>query len=84
MTLDAVLSRIDQTLPEEWGRPAAFVGEGGTIPIAESFKTVLGMDSMLLSLGRDDDRIHGPDEKYDVESFRKGVRSRARTLARLA
>ncbi|NUB43076.1 M20/M25/M40 family metallo-hydrolase [Fertoebacter nigrum] len=70
-------------LTEEWGRAASYVGCGGSIPIAGYFKTVLGMDALLVGFGKDDDQIHSPNEKYDVESFHKGIRSWARVIARM-
>ncbi|MCH2094912.1 MAG: M20/M25/M40 family metallo-hydrolase [Rhodobacteraceae bacterium] len=67
-------------LSDEWPDAAAFVGCGGSIPIAGYFKQILDLDALLIGFGKDDDQIHSPNEKYDVESFHKGIRSWARVL----
>ena len=67
-------------LTDEWEREAVFTGMGGSIPIAGFFKSILGLDAMLIGFANDDDAIHSPNEKYDVESFHKGMRSWARVL----
>ena len=79
-TSDPAFEKSRAALSDEWNIPAAYVGCGGSIPIAGHFQDILGTTPMLVGFGRDDDQIHSPNEKYDLESFHKGIRSWARIL----
>jgi acetylornithine deacetylase/succinyl-diaminopimelate desuccinylase-like protein len=78
------LTKARTVLAEEWGHKAVAVGAGGSIPIVADFKHVLGMNSLLVGFALDDDRVHSPNEKFDLKCFHKGTRSWARILHTLA
>jgi len=78
------LDKARTALAAEWNTKAVTIGAGGSIPIVGDFKSMLGMDSLLVGFALDDDRVHSPNEKFDLKCYHKGIRSWARILAALA
>jgi acetylornithine deacetylase/succinyl-diaminopimelate desuccinylase-like protein len=83
-TTGPVFRKTQAALTDEWNKEAAFVGGGGSIPVTTLIKDKLGVDVVMVGFGLADDRIHSPNEKYELRSFHKGIRSWARILEALA
>jgi acetylornithine deacetylase/succinyl-diaminopimelate desuccinylase-like protein len=57
--------------------------EGGSIPVVNLFKQELGLDTLLIGFGLDDDNVHAPDEKFDLDALHAGARTAAALYDRL-
>ena len=67
-----------------FGVPPALIGCGGSIPVVASIKRILDLDTILLGFGLDDDGAHGPNEKFELVCYRRGIQTHAALLGRLA
>jgi len=83
-TDSAFLKAAARGLEHAYGRPPVLMGSGGSIPAVGSMQRLLGVDSLLVGFGLEDDRVHSPNEKFELECFRGGMRSHAAMLAEFA
>jgi succinyl-diaminopimelate desuccinylase len=67
-----------------FGKAPVYIREGGSIPIVTRFKTSLGVDTLLLGWGLNDDNAHSPNEKFCLADFHRGIQASARLWAELA
>jgi len=66
-----------------FGREPVFIREGGSIPVVNTFKNELGVDSVLIGLGLPDDNAHSPNEKFSIPDFYRGMAVMVEFLAEL-
>ncbi len=67
-----------------FGAEPVLIREGGSIPIVQTFREILGADSLLLGLALSDAQIHAPDENFPVANFEAGIRLNQALLQHLA
>jgi acetylornithine deacetylase/succinyl-diaminopimelate desuccinylase-like protein len=71
-------------LKETYGKEPVYIREGGSIPIAALFSSILHAPVVLMGFGLPDDNLHAPNEKYSLSQFFKGIRTAARFLQNMA
>jgi acetylornithine deacetylase/succinyl-diaminopimelate desuccinylase-like protein len=63
-----------RALRATFGAEPALIREGGSIPIVQSFRQVLGVDTLLVGLALPDCRAHSPNENFPIKNFEAGIR----------
>lgn len=77
------LTAARQAVEHACGIAPAMIKTGGSIPVAGLLKTELGIETIFMGFGLEDDRVHSPNEKFELDCFRMGARSHAALLGQL-
>ncbi len=79
------IEAASEAIREAWGvDKVCLIREGGSIPVVQTFKDVLGIDTLLLGWGQNTDNLHSPNEHFTVADFHRGIEASSRLWAKLA
>jgi acetylornithine deacetylase/succinyl-diaminopimelate desuccinylase-like protein len=70
-----VMQAAVAALERAFGRRPVFMREGGSIPVVSTFKSVLGIPTVLMGLGLPDDNLHSPNEKMYLPNVYRGIQA---------
>ena len=73
-----------KAIGETFGRPPLFLREGGSIPIIADFKSILGLDSVMIGLFLPEDKLHAPNESMNLDVLNRGIEASKRILLSIA
>jgi succinyl-diaminopimelate desuccinylase len=66
-----------RAIEKGFGKRPVFIREGGSIPVVSTFHDKLGVDTLLLGWGQNDDNTHSPNEKFSLADFHRGIKASA-------
>jgi len=69
------LAAAGKAIKTGFGIEPMYIKEGGSIPVIGTFKKVLGIDTLLLGWGQQDDNAHSPNERFSIDDFERGCYS---------
>ncbi|MFK7760002.1 MAG: M20/M25/M40 family metallo-hydrolase [Phycisphaerales bacterium] len=82
-TESAPLQAAFRAIEKACGIKPAMIKSGGSIPVAGLLKTTMGLETIFMGFGLEDDRVHSPNEKFELDCFRMGARSHAALVEEL-
>ncbi|MFC4617484.1 dipeptidase [Camelliibacillus cellulosilyticus] len=62
-----------KALETAYGTQPTYTRMGGSVPVVETFNSVLGLPAVLMGFGLDDENFHAPNEHFHLENFDKGM-----------
>jgi len=71
------VAAAERAIEQGFGKRPVFMREGGSIPVVAIFHDLLGVDTLLLGWGLDDDNLHSPNEKFSLADFHRGIKTSA-------
>ncbi len=71
------VAAAERAIEQGFGKRPVFMREGGSIPVVATFHDLLGVDTLLLGWGLDDDNTHSPNEKFSLADFHRGIKASA-------
>jgi succinyl-diaminopimelate desuccinylase len=71
------IAAAERAIAAGFGKEPVHIREGGSIPVVATFHDLLGVDTLLLGWGLDDDNTHSPNEKFNLTDFHRGIKASA-------
>lgn len=66
-----------RAVEQAFGKKPVLTRTGGSIPVVGQIKSILGIDTLLVGFGLPDDRVHSPNEKFDLDNLYRGTTASA-------
>ncbi len=73
-----------RALEATFGRAPVYIREGGSIPVAASFESILGLPVVLEGFTQPNERAHAPDEWLDLRNYEGAIRAIVATFDEIA
>ena len=82
--LSEAFREAETAVTHVFGHKPLFLREGGSVPVIADFKTIAGMDSLMIGVFTPADNLHAPNESFDLSIMERGIKVSRRTLSRIA